>query len=48
MTSASNSTTPAEFAANPDWQERLAMIVETMREMSLQTDPQEMVRAYAR
>jgi sigma-B regulation protein RsbU (phosphoserine phosphatase) len=29
-----------------DWQERLAYIAETMREMSLQTDPQEMVRAY--
>ncbi len=28
--------------------ERLARVVETMREMSLQTDPQEMVRAYAR
>jgi sigma-B regulation protein RsbU (phosphoserine phosphatase) len=37
--------------ANPatptGWQERLAAIVETMREMSCQTDPQEMVRAYA-
>jgi sigma-B regulation protein RsbU (phosphoserine phosphatase) len=29
-----------------DWQERLALIVETMREMSRQTDPQAMVRAY--
>jgi sigma-B regulation protein RsbU (phosphoserine phosphatase) len=28
------------------WQERLAHIVETMREMSSQTDPQAMVRAY--
>lgn len=31
-----------------DWQQRLAIIVETMRDMSRQTDPQEMVRAYAR
>src|SRR6266478_8181155 len=30
-----------------DWQERLAFIVETMRDMSRQTDPQAMVRAYA-
>jgi sigma-B regulation protein RsbU (phosphoserine phosphatase) len=29
-----------------DWQERLAFIVETMRDMSRQTDPQAMVRAY--
>jgi sigma-B regulation protein RsbU (phosphoserine phosphatase) len=29
-----------------DWQQRLDAIVEMMREMSLQTDPQEMVRAY--
>jgi phosphoserine phosphatase RsbU/P len=29
-----------------DWQQRLALIVETMREMSRQTDPQAMVRAY--
>jgi sigma-B regulation protein RsbU (phosphoserine phosphatase) len=28
------------------WQDRLALIVETMREMSRQTDPQAMVRAY--
>lgn len=31
-----------------DWQQRLAVVMETMREMSLHTDPQEMVRAYAR
>ena len=31
-----------------DWQTRLDDIYETMREMSLQTDPQEMVRAYGR
>jgi sigma-B regulation protein RsbU (phosphoserine phosphatase) len=29
-----------------DWQTRMAAIVETMREMSQQTDPQAMVRAY--
>ncbi len=33
---------PAELG----WQERLATIIETMREMSQQTDPQAMVRAY--
>jgi sigma-B regulation protein RsbU (phosphoserine phosphatase) len=31
-----------------DWQERLALIVETMKEMSQQTDPQEMNRAYGK
>lgn len=34
--------------ATPDWQRRLAEVVETMREMSLQTDPQAMVSAYGR
>jgi sigma-B regulation protein RsbU (phosphoserine phosphatase) len=29
-----------------NWQQRLGMIVEMMREMSRQTDPQEMVRSY--
>ncbi len=29
-----------------DWRERLALIVETMKEMSRQTDPQEMSRVY--
>src|SRR5713101_1566911 len=29
-----------------DWQQRLAFIVDTMRDMSRQTDPQAMVRAY--
>jgi phosphoserine phosphatase RsbU/P len=29
-----------------DWQERLAYIVDAMREMSMQTDAQEMVRSY--
>jgi sigma-B regulation protein RsbU (phosphoserine phosphatase) len=35
--------------ANPspdDWQQKLSVIVETMRDMSRHTDPQEMVRAY--
>lgn len=31
---------------NNDWHERLATVVETMREMSLQKDPQAMVRMY--
>jgi len=31
-----------------DWQERLAVVLETMREMSLQTDPQELVRTFGR
>ena len=30
-----------------DWQQRLGLIVEMMRDMSRQTDPQEMVRSYA-
>ncbi|MBA3312402.1 MAG: PP2C family protein-serine/threonine phosphatase [Planctomycetota bacterium] len=30
------------------WQDRLDRVIKTMREMSLQDDPQEMVRAYAR
>jgi hypothetical protein len=29
-----------------DWQQRLAQIVELVKEMSRQTDPQEMVRSY--
>ena len=28
-----------------DWQQRLAQIVDLMRDMSRQTDPQEMVRS---
>jgi sigma-B regulation protein RsbU (phosphoserine phosphatase) len=31
-----------------DWRERLDLIVETMKEMSRQTDPQEMSRAYGK
>src|SRR5438445_8290844 len=30
------------------WQGRLALVVETMREVSRQSDPQEMVRVYGR
>lgn len=33
--------------APEDWRERLAIIVDTMRDMSRQTDPQQMVRTYA-
>src|ERR1700730_17392897 len=35
-------------ASRGTWQERLTYIKEMMREMSLHTDPQEMVKAYAR
>lgn len=35
-------TTPAPFyrAAVSDWRERLAIVVDTMRDISRQTDPQ--------
>jgi sigma-B regulation protein RsbU (phosphoserine phosphatase) len=36
----------AERPETADWQQKLALIVETMRDMSRHTDPQEMVRAY--
>jgi sigma-B regulation protein RsbU (phosphoserine phosphatase) len=37
----------ADLANNPsDWRARLDVIVEMMRDISLQTDPQEMVRSY--
>lgn len=39
---------PSILDRTSNWQERLALIVETMREMSRQTDPQGMVRAYAK
>src|SRR5262249_59950814 len=39
--------TDSDHRPPEDWQERLAVIVETMRDMSRHTDPQEMVRAYA-
>jgi phosphoserine phosphatase RsbU/P len=34
--------------ADADWCQRLQAVIQTMREMSRQTDPQEMVRSYAR
>jgi sigma-B regulation protein RsbU (phosphoserine phosphatase) len=34
-------------AASEDWQKRLDAVVETMREMSSETEPQKMVRQYA-
>jgi sigma-B regulation protein RsbU (phosphoserine phosphatase) len=50
MTQADTTTPspPAAPAAPPEsnWRERLADMIETMREMSLQTDPQAMVAAY--
>ncbi len=39
---------PADGPNADDWKERLAVIVEMMRDMSLQTDPQAMVRAYGK
>ena len=36
------------FDPGTPWDERLAFVVETMREMSRQTDPQAMVQAYGR
>jgi phosphoserine phosphatase RsbU/P len=37
---------PSIFDRQGKWQDRMALIVETMREMSHQTDPQAMVRVY--
>lgn len=37
---------PHDVPQQDDWQDRLKLIVDTMRDMSRQTDPQEMVRAY--
>ena len=39
--------TPRLNRQGGDWQARLGLIVEMMRDMSRQTDPQEMVRSYA-
>src|SRR5690349_20491437 len=39
-------TQPRSDGRAANWEYRLALIVETMREMSRQTDPQAMVRAY--
>src|ERR1700722_6469257 len=33
---------------NRDWREQMSFVITTMREMSSQTDPQEMNRAYGR
>jgi sigma-B regulation protein RsbU (phosphoserine phosphatase) len=41
LTQSDTGTVPAR-----SWEERLAHVVQTVREMSLQTDPQAMVRAY--
>ena len=41
-------TPPRSDQQNGDWQQRLDVIVELMREMSRQTDPQEMVQTYGR
>ena len=35
-----------DFGPRDDWQQRLALIVDIMRDMSRHSDPQEMVRAY--
>ena len=39
-------TQPDHEVQNDDWEQRLAAIVDIMREMSRHTDPQQMVRAY--
>jgi sigma-B regulation protein RsbU (phosphoserine phosphatase) len=41
-----NGCMSASATDNGDWKQRLDLIVETMRDMSRQTDPQEMLRAY--
>ena len=41
-----SSTSPASVLGPGDWRQRLAVITEMMREMSLQDDPQSMVRTY--
>jgi sigma-B regulation protein RsbU (phosphoserine phosphatase) len=42
------SSAAEQFTRATDWESRLAAIMEMMRETSRQTDPQSMVRAYAR
>nr|HMP16073.1 stage II sporulation protein E [Gemmatales bacterium] len=37
---------PSELISTRNWQDRLNHIVDTMREMSMHTDPQEMVKSY--
>ena len=39
---------PSEIPSHTDWQQRVDYAVETMREMSSQTDPQTMVQAYGK
>ena len=39
---------PSQIPPRLDWQKRLDYVVETMREMSTQTDPQTMVQAYGK
>jgi sigma-B regulation protein RsbU (phosphoserine phosphatase) len=39
---------PKSLLGDGDWREQMAFVVATMREMSSQTDPQEMSRAYGR
>src|SRR4051812_41060953 len=39
---------PAQSIYDQPWQKRLELIVDTMREMSRQTEPNLMVQAYAR
>jgi sigma-B regulation protein RsbU (phosphoserine phosphatase) len=41
------SPSPSFAAGAGDWRQRTALIVQTLREMSQQTDPQAMVRAYS-
>jgi sigma-B regulation protein RsbU (phosphoserine phosphatase) len=40
--------TPIEPISTASWQERLTLVVDTMRDISRQTDPQAMVRVYGR
>jgi sigma-B regulation protein RsbU (phosphoserine phosphatase) len=45
--SMNDTATPKTTAESPEnWRERLAIVVQTMREISRETDPQAMVRAY--
>lgn len=43
-----SSSEPRTIARDSDWRQRLDAIIATMREMSLQTEPQAMVQAYLR
>lgn len=48
LSAMNSAASPLPLNGSPalDWRERLALVIETMREMSQQTDPQEMVRLY--